>query len=269
MHLCVDYQKDLSFLAELEEITIDYNNQKKDTLLEFLEDYKDKRINIRIKDPKNFDITIFESIKRDYPHYNIVLLFTEPKDPLVKKALKDVRESEIRIPYFFALVACNWDVLIGLVKQTPCDIYIGENLGFEIDSVASVLHLLGIKVRAYANVAQTSWTDEGIPDIKKFFIRPEDLQLYSPYIDIIEFYAMDRLETYYRIYFIDKKWLGNLNELIIDFKEPIPNNFVSLESRLTCGKRCLKGKPCQVCERAVDLAETLTKENLYLINKEN
>ena len=156
----------------------------------------------------------------------------------------------------------NWDTLQGYIKYKPSDMYIVEALGFEINKVAKVLHNENIKIRTFANVAQSSWRE--IDPLRKFFIRPEDIPIYEPYIDVIEFFnSKNSSSTLYKIYSKDKKWFGQLNELILDFDSDIDNRFIVskfAEHRTRCGKRCLKGENCKFCDTIYQLSQTL-KEN--------
>jgi hypothetical protein len=64
-------------------------------------------------------------------------------------------------------------------------------------------------------------------------------------------------ETLYKIYAIDKKWYGNLKELIQDLWITFDNrNVIDIfgPARATCGRRCLKGVNCNICSRVQDIA---------------
>lgn len=154
------------------------------------------------------------------------------------------------------------------------DIYIINELGFSLDKLAIAAHKLGVKLRVYPNVAQTSAFNE-MPALKKFFIRPEDIDLYSDYIDTCEFYNSDKkLETYYKIYKEDKKWFGKLNEIIIDFNSEIDNKYIIprfAEKRIRCNKSCIKGGYCHRCDRIEELSHTLEQSKLIIKvdNKDN
>lgn len=115
-------------------------------------------------------------------------------------------------------------------------------------------------------MAQSSFSETVA--LKKFFIRPEDTDIYSQYIDIFEFYNVDeKLDTYYKIYAIDKKWFGQLNEIIIDFNSDIDNKYIVprfLEMRYKCGKKCFKGGHCRRCEVIEELSSSLEQSELVV-----
>lgn len=88
------------------------------------------------------------------------------------------------------------------------DIYITNDLAFDLNTLSKEVHKINNKcqIRVYCNIAQSALVLQEQNSLKSFFIRPEDVDLYEKYIDVLEFYGVDeKLETYYKIYVIDKK----------------------------------------------------------------
>ena len=59
---------------------------------------------------------------------------------------------------------------------------------------------------------------------------------------------------------MDKEWYGDLKEFLIGWNSNLDNRFIIpqfAEARLNCEKRCLKGHPCHVCERIIDISKKL------------
>ena len=174
------------------------------------------------------------------------------------------------IPYFYNTLATDLDTFTGLINSGASDVYIGGNLGFEIKDISRIAHQRGIKIRVYPNKCQTNWV--GTPDIKTFFIRPEDVPSYEPYIDVMEIWAetlaeKQNIDIYYKIYAMDKEWYGDLKEFLIGWNSNLDNRFIIpqfAEARLNCKKRCLKGHPCHVCERIIDISKKL-KEGKVIV----
>ena len=275
MKYCIEYKKNFKYMAEIEEVIIQYD-YKNTNFINLLQEIKDKRIIIKIKDLVDFlendRLILFDSIIKEISQdsLNITFLF-ECLDETTEKIIEKLRKEKYN--YFFRTRATTWDILWGLVEIGVSDIYICEDLGFELDAVAATLHSLDIKIRAFPNVAQSSWKQT--PAFKKFFIRPEDIEDYEPYIDIIEFYGREEsIETCYRIYAIDKKWTGKLNELIIDFNDNVDNrylikNYNATKPRIKCRKKCLKGNPCKLCERWKEFANFLNEQELIPVKDKN
>lgn len=189
-------------------------------------------------------------------HKNLTLMISFEQDTAASLL------EEENLPYFFNCLVDKWDMLMHLRNYHITDIYIGNELGFELKEVAKLCKQRNIKVRVFPNVAQKSV--RSVYDLKSFFIRPEDIDLYEPYVDVCEFFGpADRYDVLYTIY-THKEWRGNLKELIIGLHPSIYSNHIAPifgEQRINCGKRCYKGK-CLVCEKILSLATTLEKTPL-------
>jgi len=168
------------------------------------------------------------------------------------------------MPFYFTYPIDNWDEFIGYCEEGVSDVFIVGELAFDLERVAAAAHEKNIRIRCYPNVCQTRWNGYKT-GLTTFFIRPEDLYLYEDYIDVIEFDLTPNFlyqqETYYTIYFHDKKWEGNLQNIIKGLKIPI-NNYYLLgnefgKRRINCQKRCLKNNRCNYCEVLVELAKTI------------
>ena len=75
------------------------------------------------------------------------------------------------------------------------------------------------------------------------------------------------MDVYYRVYSKDKKWFGQLNELIIDFNSDIDNKYIIprfAEKRIKCDRKCLKGGLCSRCDRIEELSSSLEKSGLIV-----
>ena len=183
-----------------------------------------------------------------------------------KESLDKIQENEI--PFFFANFVTTIDQMHGLIKYHPTDMYICEELGFFLDKISKILHDNDIKVRVFPNICQSSFKET--PSIKTFFIRPDDIDVYSEYVDVFEIVSdQDRQGVLLKIY-RQGYWEGMIREVIPSFKDNfdskyILTNFGSIRSK--CGKRCLyKTGSCNICDRLREVAETF-KENKLMIKK--
>lgn len=114
------------------------------------------------------------------------------------------------------------------------------------------------EVRMVANVAYYAYIprENGVVGS---YIRPEDVETYAGYVDVIEFEDCDkkREQALYRIYMENHAWPGNLRTIItnLDYNgvnRMIPADFA--EKRMNCGQRCLESGSCHLCYRYLDLA---------------
>lgn len=270
MKFCVNYKKDFKYLNEIDELTIRFRRQDT-SLVDFLLLYPNKRINITIEDEtdfiKNDCIKLFDAIAAE----NNINNFTFKLKHFSEDIINIIKSSKMKYKFFFDAFVNDWDTLRGYAKLNPSDIYIVESLGFELAAVAKFLHENNIRVRVFPNVAQSSWN--GTEALKNFFIRPDDVYVYEPYVDVMEFFDKeDSIATYYKIYAIDKKWFGKLKEVIIGFENNDIDSRYILPSfasrRLNCGKRCLKGRSCRICEETEILSSTLEQNHIMFTNFE-
>lgn len=272
MKYCVSFiRKNGNFLQKVDEIIIKYQSNDIIALKDFLNNHLEQRIIISIEDNltfiKNKELDIFKELKDKYNYSNFALRFNIEEN-LLYTINDEMRKSGI--PYFYNTLATDLDTFTGLINSGASDVYIGGNLGFEIKDISRIAHQRGIKIRVYPNKCQTNWI--GTPDIKTFFIRPEDVPSYEPYIDVMEIWAetlaeKQNIDVYYKIYAIDKEWYGDLKEFLIDWNSNLDNRFIIpqfAEARLNCKKRCLKGRPCHICERVIDVSKKL-KENQIVV----
>jgi len=70
--------------------------------------------------------------------------------------------------------------------------------------------------------------NQAVPSLKKFFIRPEDFELYSNYVDVFKFTASsaNEINLLYEIYTKDKKWFGKLSEIIKNYTSDEDSRFI-------------------------------------------
>jgi hypothetical protein len=136
--------------------------------------------------------------------------------------------------------------------------------------VSEIAHKNNVSIRVFPNVAQSSWN--GIDDLLKFWIRPEDIDFYSQYVDTCEFYGEDeKNDILYNIYSNDKKWFGELKEIIIGLESDIDSRYIVprfVKKRVKCGRQCLKGGNCQICQHIKELSGNLEKAGLMVTMEE-
>ena len=266
MKYCINYSNKSHIIDKVDEILIRYDKNKiLELFTQFIPAHLNQRVIVQLIEENNID-TIVNNLKK------IISIYNENKDikfdiqlPFYnQKFMEELKDTDLK--YFFKAAANSWDKFTSLISQNVSDIYITDELAFELDKVAEIAHKNNIKVRIYPNVAQSRW--DKLSDILKFFIRPEDIKMYEPYVDVCEFYGdkAQQIDTYYKIYQEDKKWFGDLQEIIIGLDSKIDSRYIIprfAEKRIKCGKDCLKGGKCEMCKRILDLSEQL--ENAHLI----
>lgn len=179
------------------------------------------------------------------------------------------------IPFFFEEYPRNLEEIYADAESGVSDIYITESLGFCMKAVKAIKERYEVQIRVIPNIAQCSPTARTlISPMKKFWIRPEDTELYEGYIDVFELAGGiddSRLSVVYEIY-KQQQWMGNLNDLILDFGEDTevyPNLGMSphfAEMRFNCGKGCLVGS-CNLCDELGHLAQSFSSVGIEIVKK--
>jgi hypothetical protein len=269
MKFCLTFHNDIfKRYPDFDEVIIKYF-EKDLTIFDFVskEDILNKRLILNIVDYKlneeDFSdlAAILKKLQAINPKISILLSIKQYDFSQVLK--------ENGIPFFFYKVAETWDELRSLTKEEISDVYIGSELGFRIAEVADFCHKLDIKVRVFANVAQTSAPLKNMTDISSFFIRPEDLAKYEEYVDTVEFFGpLDRQGVLLKIY-KRGSWEGSLSDIIVGYKNKIANHTIAPQFgniRLKCQKKCCQNK-CNMCFKIEEIAEKV--DNLGFRFKEN
>lgn len=263
MSFCVYYDKDFEYTDEVQELRIVYRPKDRKNLQEFLTNYSTKhRIIIEITKIKDVSFEELAMIKLKHPDFNFTLTIDETFTKELMSLLDDTG-----LPYYFNSVISNIDQFNGLLQTNVTDILVGENLCFHADNLHKLAKKYNKKLRVFVNVVQSSWLDKE-NSITDFFIRPDDIDLYSNYFDVFEFWAeKNRQNVLYEIYQKDKYWYGNLEDLIAGFKGHSFNaNLLSLfgEKRINCGKKCAYGIHCEWCKRINHLSQALQNQEVMI-----
>lgn len=257
---CLQYYPYEKYLKDADQLKIVYNPADR-TLEDFLTQYQDKTIIIDVSESfEEIDARLLKALYDKYSNFKIIFDFFN-KDSLL-------RAKSYQLPYFFTNPVTTFDQLYGLIQHHPTDMYICEELGFFINSISKLLHENNIKVRVYPNICQSSFFE--IPDIKKFFIRPEDIYIYSNFVDVFELISdKERQQVLFKIY-KQEKWFGELKEVIPSFKENLDNRCIMSTFgavRTGCKKRCMYDpNGCKICDRFIDLADTF-KQNKIIVKQ--
>lgn len=255
MKFAIKFYQGCRILLEADEIIIQYD-EKNPNLIKFVQEYKgNQRIIVNITELENIEenLNIFKAAHKVHPQFAILLSYKQ-------NATEDI--AEMGIPFFFIEGASNMDDVMGMLSFGVTDLYIMNELAFNIKNISKYCHDNNVAVRVYPNVAQSS-TNFSINTLTKFFIRPDAVRIYEPYVDVFEFFGpLDRQAVLYDIY-RDERWLGILDEVIIGLDKNIDNQTIVPyfdAIRINCRKLCGIGK-CNTCGAVENFSKTLkTKE---------
>ena len=265
MHYAITYDKTFRYFDQIDEVIITpYSGT-----VEIIEFVKNKfKENQRII----LDLTdLNESYISDFKEIIPILLEIKKSFPLVtaKISMKYAEEinllKENDIPFIFMEYAENFEMFYVQKELGAADIYITGSLGFYLDKLQPFRDR--VKLRVFPNIAQsTKGTTKLLPQLIKFYIRPEDLELYQDYIDVIEIYpCKDRTSVLYEVY-KRQQWLGNLADIIMDLETDIENDTISpyfALHRIKCHQDCLLDR-CTLCKQIYSLGKKFEEADIVL-----
>lgn len=271
MKYCVLLYRNHPLQDTIDEMIIKYNAKDK-TIFEFIEQHINQTIIFLITDIQSFidtgETAKFIAFKEAHPeltNWKFKISYPEINSVEGQKLQQDFENAEI--PYFSGYFIHDWAHFSRYVNSAVTDLYITEALGFELEDVARQAHEKGKKIRVFPNVAQSA-DMKAINGIKTFFIRPEDVAVYEPYIDVLEIWGEETKQpVYYDIYAKDKQWYGQLKEIIYGLRSDIDSRRILpifAERRINCGLRCLKNGKCKICDNIEALAAELTDKELMI-----
>lgn len=151
-----------------------------------------------------------------------------------------------------------------LIDLGVTDVIIDSVIGFSIDTLKKETRDIKLRANVNRSVFVTSIDKK---NIKTFFIRPEDMELYEDVIDYFDFYSdsIEKEETLFKIY--NRNHFNNDFSLLFPYipyesnNHLIPDRFC--EKRLTCKQKCQtvkdNAKHCEACELEMDLVELTEK----------
>lgn len=268
MNFAIPFMRNFKYKDQDIQWNINYKPKIKQ-LDDFITTYGSHRINLIIED---FNLKreneILQALYKKFPQTELILCL-----PQYTKELEQILNNN-NLPHYYSNFVTDYDTFNGFLKLNVTDIFVANNLMFNVPFLSQKAKEAGKALRSYCNICESAWKDT--PSIKTFFIRPEDIDLYQKYIDTFEFYvknlSSERVNTLYKIYTKDKKWLGQLNELIIGFYGDVDNRYIAPRfgiHRLNCNKKCFnKQEPvCNLCDNIIQLSEIFKKINLIVVKK--
>ena len=250
MKYSIDYGKHID-LTPYDEIVINYVDQK-EKLPEFLKNHAEQMIIVSIIHPAQFDSAqewqVLNDIYQEHKNFKVRIGAHQPFHELNK--VEQTIKTHLKVPAFFGLYATNFDQLQYLLTFNISDVYLVEDICFDLLRAHALCDSKGVQIRAFPNVAQSCV--KATPPLKKFFIRPEDMQCYSEVIDVFEFWAEEpkKQDILHRIY-IKEKWGMDLGALIAGLDFAIDNPKIDADFgrlRRSCGRRCMRGDYCRNCD---------------------
>lgn len=243
MKYCLNSRQELQYLQKADEIKVEYRD--KDSIPSLIEKYPGKRIIL---------MCYFNEIL-DWKELNRWNILSRNNFMLCLASVAYADDcKEHGIPFYMGYPVKTYYELRALKELGVSYVRLAEPLFFEMGTVKQ----FGVPVRMVPNVAYI----DGLPredGVCGTWVRPEDLDLYENYVEVVEFEDADlkKEQALFRIYAEQKNWPGDLQMIITNLNHDGLNRIIVpdfAEKRLNCGQRCQKTSNCKLCYRALTLA---------------
>lgn len=149
-------------------------------MLDFCEVVSDKRINIFTQDEVKFDFTAIEEAKKVNP--NIYVCLTPSQSNLIN----ELKEKEISYYFNSSCLCYNYVILDTFISMGISDIYIADDLFYNLKEVKEFLSDKKIQTRIVLNRIPSTSLGKGY-DIRGICISPRDMKFLEDLIDVAEF----------------------------------------------------------------------------------
>ena len=257
MEICVPYVFNPPYSEDdIGQYNISYDPQDSNfkKLMEFIKTYKDKRINVSFRN--EFDKSIAETLITMFDNVYIRL----DKDTRTKLFDREVQKTLYR--RFFvdtSFSASSWSALNFLIESGVSDVFISNDLSYDLANVRRYCDKAKINMRVVINQIQNT-NNDGWLGSKIVFYRPNDTEFISQYFDACEFAADTKyIKGLITAYFENENWEGNINNIVPNsfalHNNSIPPDWTGLKS--SCKMRCMTGGNCHMCDNLYDIAAKL------------
>lgn len=260
MKFMMSCRQPLVFLKEAEEIRVNYNDIER--LKDFVTDEWTCQADIVIYIPKdqiiNWDeINLYKDILK-------ITIAAEDTDQLI------LGHQEYGYPVFWAYPVSTYWELRSILNMGVSQVLLDAPLYFDLPKVKSICG--DVEIRLVVNKCYNNYLphENGICGT---YVRPEDIEAYSAYVDHFQFdenLSLKQEHTIYNIYTKDKAWPGNLNLLLTNLKTDVDNrgfevlpledyddNKIFAHRRITCRQECQGISNCRFCPNIFNLINSI------------
>ena len=191
-------------------------------------------------------------------------------------AVEDTNMIEVAHLYgyksFWAFPATSFWELQGLLDLKADQVLLDAPLCFNLGDVKRICDERNVELRMVVNNCANGYMvrENGICGP---YIRPEDIDYYSTFIEHFEFDADNSLQkehTLYHVYVENRQWPGDLNILLRNLNASVDNRgfeLVGIENddpkffarrRANCGQVCQSGGSCTLCVSTFNLINAIS-----------
>lgn len=255
--------EELNEIASEFNILFDDDRNTLDRIIYFMQQYEGKRFNICFKNGINMPIVKSIASVTDKACFRL-----KPSDV---QYIEELKENNVK--YFFdkEMLVTDYTNLDAYVRAGVTDVYIGDDLCYNLKDVSNYLEENNIKMRLVLNRIPATSMDRNI-NPKSPIYRPQDFDLLNIYFDMFEFDVGDygnenwnKLNVLYKTWFKNQYWHGDLREINEDLQILFPNDMIIPEFtsyKVNCERRCNQRatSSCRKCEQFLNIAYQLVKK---------
>lgn len=269
MKLAIPFFNHFELNDRADEFNIYFNPEENsfEKLLDFLDKFQEKKVNVEYR--AAFDIKTASALFRVNDNVRFRLRAEH------MGSIRQLKEKGIPFFYDLSLACVSWsDLKVQVELEGVQCIYIADDLVYQLPQVSQYCKDHNVEIRVILNripLTRRMLMESPIAPV----YRPNDYSLLNQYYDVAEFdcgkpYDFNKLKVLYRVWFLNKDWFGNMQEINSDVAYNFPNRAVPpmyLSSRINCGLKCLKGSTCNKCEQLLSIALGLLNMNVQWAKK--
>ena len=270
MKYMVSCRQPLVFLKNAKEIRVNYVDIER--LVDFATEDWVCQADIVIYIPRHTEI----DWKKITVYKDILNILFSVEDTELIPAIK-----ELGYKVFWTFPASTYWELQGLLDLGVDQVLLDAPLYFDLPNVKRLCGDTEIRLVANKCINNYMKRKDGICGT---YIRPEDIEVYEPFVSHIEFDSDNSLQkenTLYHVYAENKQWPGNLDILLTHLNREVDNRGFEVvpsnendekafaHRRLTCKQQCQSGGRCNYCYQIFDFINAIDKHSDELLKQLN
>lgn len=188
--------------------------------------------------------------------------------------ISELQDNKIRFFLDGSMPVSTYTQLAEAFDLGVSDIYIADDLNYNLDDVSKICKEKNIQMRLILNRIPATTLTKG-SDVKSPIYRPQDMDILEKYFNVFEFdcddpYNWNEFNVLFKAFFINKYWHGDLSELNHDIQIDFPNDQIMLNysfSKMNCGRRCdsRASNKCKKCQQFYDIRTMLLDKGVALL----
>jgi hypothetical protein len=269
--IAIPYLHDINF--ELNDEAKEFNilfyksKNKLEKLIDFVEAYPETRINIKF--PEGLHMSTLIAISKITDNVYVRLKASDINN------VKELKENGIKFFFDSDCPAYNYATLDCFIKLGVTDVYLADDLCYNLSDVETYIHDKDVQMRLVLNRVPSTTIDRGFNPCSPIYM-PKDFEKLNQYFDVFEFdcgepYDWAKFDVLYRAWFEKQRWHGQMSEINKDVTRDFHCDAIYpdyTEFKFNCERRCNKRvtNHCRKCEQWLEIGSSLQEKNIRFLN---